>query len=156
PRARRAAKQAGISLEGIAGTGPNGRIVEEDVLRVASAQAPATFTIEPAVAPPAAAAQAAPLSRARRITAERTARSFQTAPHFYLTREIDAADLLVVKRALSTAMARQGGPKLSVTDLLIRAMALAIAAHPGVNASWQDDHIEPRDEISIGVAVARD
>ena len=160
PRARRAAKKAGINLEGIVGTGPNGRIVEEDVLRIAAIHAPEPAIIHPTpdTAPPAAPAvqTAVPLSRARRITAERTARSFQTAPHFYLTREIDASELLTMKRALSTALARRGSPKLSVTDLLIRGMALTIAAHPGVNASWQDDHIEAHAGIAIGVAIAQD
>lgn len=158
PRARRAAEAAGIRLEALAGTGPNGRIVEQDVLRVAAARAPAAIIDPPPPPAPPTPPSAAPvpLSRTRRITAERTAHSFQRAPHFYLTREIDASELLALKRTLSTALTRRGGPKLSVTDLLIRAMALAIADHPEVNASWQDDRIVPHSEIAIGVAIAQD
>jgi pyruvate dehydrogenase E2 component (dihydrolipoamide acetyltransferase) len=154
PRARRAAARAGISLDTIRGTGPNGRIVEADVLAVVDGRSPKP---EPAAPLPVAQPQppAAP-SRSRRAIAERMTQSFQTAPHFYLSREIDAGELVALKRMLSTALAKRGEIRISLTDLLIRAMALAIARHPEVNASWREDHVETRSEIVIGIAVARE
>jgi pyruvate dehydrogenase E2 component (dihydrolipoamide acetyltransferase) len=92
----------------------------------------------------------------RSAVAERMTQSFQTAPHFYLTREIDASELLALKRTLSAALERRGAPPLSITDMLIRAMAIAMAAHPRVNASWRDGGIVLNAEIAIGVAIALD
>jgi pyruvate dehydrogenase E2 component (dihydrolipoamide acetyltransferase) len=168
PRARRAAELSGIRLDSITGSGPNGQIVEQDVLQAAAAQAaaaqaaasPAPEPPVPEIPPLAAAAPvqqpapAAPLSRMHRLTAERTAESFRTAPHFYLTREIDTLELVSLKRILSTALEKRGGPRLSLTDLFLRAMVLALASHPDVNASWRDGRIEKNPEIAVGVAIA--
>ncbi|MBM3775447.1 MAG: 2-oxo acid dehydrogenase subunit E2, partial [Acidobacteria bacterium] len=74
--------------------------------------------------------------------------------HFYLTREIDAAELLSLKRALAAASAKRGGPEISLTDLLLKALALAIAAHPAVNAFWQEGRAVPHSAIALGLAVA--
>jgi pyruvate dehydrogenase E2 component (dihydrolipoamide acetyltransferase) len=155
PRARRAAAANGIDLQSLSGTGPNGRIVEQDVLLAAKASAHSMPAAPTAAAPPPA-VTAAPHSRMRSAVAERMIQSFQTAPHFYLTREIDASELLALKRTLSGALERRGGPRLSITDTLIRAMAIAMAAHPRVNASWRDGGIVPNAEIAIGVAIALD
>jgi pyruvate dehydrogenase E2 component (dihydrolipoamide acetyltransferase) len=154
PRARRAAKAAGISLDTISGTGPNGRIVEEDVLQAAKerSQTPAPVS----AAPLTELQRPVTPSRARRAIAERMTHSFQTAPHFYVSREIDAADLVALKRMMSNALAKRGGVQLSITDLLIRALALAIGRYPEVNATWQEDHIERREDIAVGVAVAQE
>ena len=154
PRARRAAARAAVSLDTICGTGPNGRIVEADVLAAMDAR-----SSKPEPAAPFLVAQpqtpAAP-SRSRRTIAERMTQSFQTAPHFYLSREIDAAELLALKRMLSTALKKRGEIQISLTDLLLRALALSIARHPEVNATWQEDHVEPRSEIVVGIAIARE
>jgi pyruvate dehydrogenase E2 component (dihydrolipoamide acetyltransferase) len=155
PRARRAAAANGIDLQSLSGTGPNGRIVEQDVLLAAKAPA-RSMPAAPAAAAPPPAVTAAPHSRMRSAVAERMTQSFQTAPHFYLTREIDVSELLALKRTLSAALERRGGPRLSITDMLIRAMAIAMAAHPRVNASWRDGGIVPNAEIAIGVAIALD
>jgi pyruvate dehydrogenase E2 component (dihydrolipoamide acetyltransferase) len=162
PRARRAAKRSGIRLQEITGSGPNGRIVEQDVLRAAqSAREPTPGLCAPEIPPPAApsiqqASAAPPLSRMRQVTAERTAESFRAAPHFYLTREIDALELVSLKRTLSTALERRGSPHLSITDLFLSAMARALAAHPDVNAAWREGRIERHREVAIGVAIALD
>jgi pyruvate dehydrogenase E2 component (dihydrolipoamide acetyltransferase) len=155
PRARRAAAANGIDLQSLSGTGPNGRIVEQDVLLAAKASAH-SMPAAPAAAAPPPAVTSAPYSRMRSAVAERMTQSFQTAPHFYLTREIDASELLALRRTLSAALERRGGPRLSITDMLIRAMAIAMAAHPRVNASWRDGGIVPNAEIAIGVAIALD
>jgi pyruvate dehydrogenase E2 component (dihydrolipoamide acetyltransferase) len=159
PRARKAAAAHSVDLESVNGSGPKGRIVEQDVLLAANAAArsapsPATPTT-PAASPPAAPVSISH-SRMQGVIADRMTQSFQTAPHFYLTREIDAAELVALKRTLSAALERRGSSGISVTDMLIRAMAMAMAAHPGVNASWRDGRIVPNMEIAIGLAIALD
>ena len=82
--------------------------------------------------------------------------SFQSAPHFYLTREVDAGELLSLKRTLAPAMKKRGLPEVSVTDFLLKAMALAIAEHPAVNSFWSNGEVRKNTGVSLGVAVAVD
>lgn len=145
PRARAAARRLGVDLAAISAAG--GRIVEADVLRAAEAQAPA-------VELPAPAGRTAPVPKLRRVIAERMTASFRTAPHFYVTREVDAGELLAVKRTYQAALEKRGLPALSLTDLLLKAMALAVRDHPAVNAGWVDGEIRPHRGVNIGLAVA--
>jgi pyruvate dehydrogenase E2 component (dihydrolipoamide acetyltransferase) len=96
-----------------------------------------------------------PLSRVRRITAQRLAASAQEAPHFYLNTVIDAEPLLAF-RVQANEQLPAGAARISVTDLLVRACALTLRAHPEVNASWAGDHITRHGRIHVGVAVALD
>lgn len=158
PRARAAARKLGLDLGRVPGSGPGGRIVEQDVLRAAEARpsaspAPAAPT-GPAAPRPPETAGLVPLTRLRRIAAERMTESFRSAPHFYLTREVDASALLAVKGALAPVLAKRGFPELTITDLLLKAMALAIGERPEVNASWVDGQIHRHTGIAIGVAVS--
>src|ERR1019366_2434900 len=138
PRARATAHRLGVDLAGLQGTSPDGRIVEADVLHAAEARAadPAPVAPRPATAPAAAPApaplpgEAIPLSKLRRLTVERMVESFRSAPHFYVSREIDVAELLALKRTLATALEKRGLPELKLTDLLLKAVALAITENP--------------------------
>ncbi len=166
PLARRMAKQAGIDLAGLTGSGPNGRIVRADI--DAAGQTPqAAPKPEPpkaAAAPPAAAPAPAitaphkklPNSSMRKIIAKRLAESKQTVPHFYLSANIDIDALLKLRAELNGKSAKEGPGafKLSVNDLIIKACAVALRRHPMVNASYTEDAIIQYDDVDISIAVA--
>jgi pyruvate dehydrogenase E2 component (dihydrolipoamide acetyltransferase) len=186
PLARKLARERGIDLATVPGSGPGGRIVRADIEQAARQRgaaalpqpapatgperpapgtppaAPPTFTAvtpQPALAAatplaPAADAEEIPLTTVRRLTAQRLAASAREAPHFYLT-VVAAADQLLAFRA--QANGRDGADvKITVTDLLTRACATALTAHPEVNASWDETRILRHRQVNIGVAVAID
>jgi pyruvate dehydrogenase E2 component (dihydrolipoamide acetyltransferase) len=171
PLARRLAKEHGIDLASVTGTGPGGRIVRADVdAAVARAGAPQPAGGQPtrAAAPAASAAPVAqrreddevvPLSAVRRITAERLTAS-AAAPQFYLTTLVEADRLLAVRAEVNAGLAARAGDgeavKVSVTDLLVRICALVLRQHPEVNASWGGDAILRHRHVNVGVAVAMD
>ncbi|MDN5769156.1 MAG: 2-oxo acid dehydrogenase subunit E2, partial [Humibacillus sp.] len=95
-----------------------------------------------------------PLTSIRRITAARLTES-AAAPHFYLTVVVDVAPLLRFRAEINAQLAADG-VKVSVTDLLVRACAVVLRAHPEVNASWGGDHVVRRGHVNVGIAVAVD
>lgn len=141
PRAKALAAERGIDLSGITGTGPGGRIVEADIV---NAQALARQAI------PAGTDQ--PLSQMRKAIARATSQSKAPVPHFYLTSEIEMepADRLRAQFKQD----RRSHP--SITDLLIKAAALALTRHPEINASFMGDAIRRYASIDIGIAVGLD
>jgi len=163
PLARAIARQHGLDIATITGTGPGGRIVRADVQDAVAARDRATTPAPTAPAgSPAPAGSAAPgsadtevrLNSIRRITAQRLTES-AAAPHFYLTSVVDAQPLLALRSELNTQLAgATGAPRISVTDLLVCACAIALRAHPGVNSSWAGDHLVQRGQVNIGLAVA--
>jgi pyruvate dehydrogenase E2 component (dihydrolipoamide acetyltransferase) len=88
--------------------------------------------------------------------AERTTQSWTTAPHFFVSREIDAGALLSAREKFGPAIEKERGVKLSHTDLLVAAVAHALEKHPLVNASWAGDGIRLQPEINVGIAMAVD
>ena len=160
PLARRMAREMGVSLEAVQGSGPRGRIVAADV-KNAGAGASGTSAARPPAQKPAAAppplapapsleTTIIPLSAMRRTIARRLAESTGPIPHFYLTADYDVTSLMSVRQQLIDIT----GSKLSLNDFIIRAIALALRHHPYVNASWGDDAITQHGEVHIGVAVA--
>ena len=157
PKARRMAKDLGVDLSKLRGTGPGGAISGDDVEAAARSHVP----VAPAVLPPAAPAAApAPspaagtLSNIARLMAERTTQSWTTAPHFFLVREIDASPLQVARSFLGPAVERDHRVKLTHTDLLIALVARIVAKHPKMNASWTGHTIQYHSEVNISVAAA--
>ena len=155
PIARRLARERGIDLSLVAGTGPNGRITERDVENF---QAPAAVA-EPVSAPAAAAEPvAAPadsrieLSRMRQTIARVTSDSKTTAPHFYVTAEIDMGSAMSLRRDVNDASDPEN--RVSVNDLMVKACALALAKHPKFNSFYRGDHLEVRGAMNIGIAIA--
>jgi pyruvate dehydrogenase E2 component (dihydrolipoamide acetyltransferase) len=138
PRAKALAAIRGIDLSTVTGTGPGGRIVEEDVV---NAQGPA------ASAMPVGTDQ--PLSQMRKAIARATVQSKAPVPHFYLTREIDMEAAEQFRRQFKKD--RQSHP--SMTDLLIKAVALALRKHPDLNVSYTGEAIRRYERVDIGVAV---
>ena len=140
PKARRLAAEQGIDVDALEeGSGPGGAVVAADVL-ASPASVPA----------PSAVGGRQPLSRIWSIMAERTAQSWTSAPHFYLLREADAGRLASWRSVARDRLGRD----VSVTDLLVRATAAALARHPQANAAWDDGSIRLNDEVNVGIAVA--
>jgi pyruvate dehydrogenase E2 component (dihydrolipoamide acetyltransferase) len=158
PKARRLAREHGVDLSRVRGTGSEGEIQAEDVLAfVASGGAP-VVTVAPAGAetPQAKAYATQPLSQVGRLMAERTTQSWTTAPHFFVSREIDAGALLAAREKFGPAIEKERGVRLSHTDLLVAAVAHALEKHPLVNASWTGDGVRLHPEINVGIAMAVD
>ncbi len=137
PLAKRLAKEKGVDITKISGTGPGGRIVKEDVLAFGG-----TAVGEKIVA------KTIPVKGMRKVIAERLQKSFQTIPHFYLSTEIDMTECVKARTEKS--------PKPAFNDIIIKASALAISENPGVNSSFKGDSIEIIGDINIGLAVAVD
>ena len=133
PKARRMAKELGVDLSKVRGTGPDGVITGEDVEAAAKASA----------AP-------AGLSSIARLMAERTTQSWTTTPHFFLVREIEAGPLLAAREHFSSKVS----VKLTHTDLLIALVARVVAKHPKFNASWTGDAIHLHPDVNISLAAA--
>ena len=141
PKARRMAKELGVDLTKVRGTGPGGTISGEDVEAAAKA-GPA-----PAPAPAPIAAGPVVMTSIARLMAERTTQSWTTAPHFFLVREIDASGLIAARE--------KHGKAITHTDLLVALVARALVKHPKMNASWAGSaiHLNPSVNISIAIAV---
>ncbi|GAQ89040.1 hypothetical protein KFL_004810130 [Klebsormidium nitens] len=165
PAARKLASEKGIDLSQVKGTGLDGVIVRADVEEF---QAPEPSKTAPSAAPAAAAAPGAapPLesidytdisnSQIRKITASRLLQSKQTIPHYYLSSEVRVDKLLELRAKLNKAQEATGGKKISLNDFVIKAAALAMKKHPGVNSSWTDDFIRQYKNVDISVAVQTD
>lgn len=182
PLARKVAADLGVSLSGISGTGPAGRIVKNDVQ--AAASEPAKKTAAPSTEASAAAALAAsvksktaqatpatapaqaimpaakegdeviPLSSMRKIIASRLLTSKTTIPHFYLHLEVDAAPLMTLRKQVNDQAEKTHGNKYSVNDFILKAVINATEAVPAVNASFAGDHIVKFKHVGLSVAIA--
>jgi len=168
PLARRMAKQAGIDLATLKGSGPNGRIVKADIESAGArpaAKAPPAAAPTPAAAPAPAARPAAPItaphtlvpnSNVRKVIARRLTEAKQTIPHFYVSMDIELDALLKLRGELN-AKSPKDGPgafKLSVNDLLIKACAVTLRRVPRVNSSYTEEAIVLYDDVDISVAVS--
>lgn len=150
PLARKLAEQRGIDLRTVQGTGPGGRIVERDVETAAARPAPPAS--HPSGPTPSGADRREPLSLMRATIAKRMTESKSTVPHFYVTTEVNAEPLLEVKRRFADT----DGPKIGVTELLVKALGHALLAIPRVNASFAGDAVAFHPGAHVGVAVALD
>ncbi|KTQ88939.1 branched-chain alpha-keto acid dehydrogenase subunit E2 [Aureimonas ureilytica] len=185
PLARRIAKEQGVDLEAVSGSGPHGRIIKLDVERAAQSPKPAAENKPQAqasasVAAPAPAAKASnddatlklfaegsyekiPHDGMRKTIAKRLVESKQTVPHFYLSVDCELDALLALRKQLNTAAPTIKGEagerpayKLSVNDMVIKAMACALKAVPDANVSWTDSAMLKHKHADVGVAVSID
>jgi len=161
PKARRLAREHGVDLARLRGSGPGGEILAEDVMNAAKGSgappAPAAAPAAPAAtqsAPQAAAGEIEPLGTVGRLMAARTAQSWTTVPHFFVTRDADAGGLLETHGRLAVEVERARGIKATLTDLLIALVARVLAKHPRMNASWTAEGIRHNAEINVALAVA--
>lgn len=160
PLARRIARQNAIDLGAVAGTGPRGRIGEVDVKRHLEQRprgphAQETPPASPTVAP-SSEGRLQPFSAIRRIVASRLSQSMSTAPHFYLTSEIEMSAARDLLGRLATRHARIGLPKPSLTVLIARVAARILRDHPVINASAEGEATRFHERIDIGIAMERD
>ena len=143
PKARRLAKEHGVDITRVKGTGPDGVISSEDIMAAAAA-GPA----------PASVSEGTPLTGIARLMAERTTQSWTQAPHFFLVREIDAVALNEARAALGPAIEKDRGVKLTHTDLLVALVAKTLTKHPKMNASWIGQGIRMNPGVNMSVAMA--
>lgn len=155
PLARRLAQEAGLNLATLHGSGPHGRIIKNDVLKAQAQQPAAVATPAAPVAAPvasSAAYTAQPHSAMRRTIARRLTESKSTVPHFYLQAEC-RVDALLALRAQINQTASQ---KVSVNDLIVKAVAVTLQAMPEMNVSWTEDALLQYHDVDISVAVSTD
>jgi pyruvate dehydrogenase E2 component (dihydrolipoamide acetyltransferase) len=169
PLAKRIAKEKGVNLAQLAGTGPGGRIVKRDVetfspaIAAAPIAAPATFA-QPIVAAAPAVAQPSVLgpsvlkaeevtpTKLRQTIAKRMVASKQTVPHFYVTSEIEMSEAMALRAKLNALVDEAG--KISVNDMVLKAAATALTHFPGINASFGENVIVRHGTVNMGIAVA--
>ncbi len=161
PLAKRIAAEKGIDLKYVKGSGDNGRITKIDIDQYTPAASPAVSSTPASksaapVVSNAVAGQVSftdvPVSQMRKVIAKRLSESLFTAPHFYLTMQIDM-DAAIAAR---TKINEVASVKVSFNDLVVKATAMALKKHPKINSSWMGDFIRYNDHINIGVAVAVD
>lgn len=168
PLAKRLADEKGINLSEVAGSGDNGRIVKRDVDEFKPSAQPSAPAAQPApaaqaapaAATPVAASEAAasgdftdtPISQMRKTIARRLSESLFTAPHFYVTMEINMDKAMALRPQLNEVATA----KISFNDMVIKACAVALKQHPAVNSAWLGDKIRRYNYVNIGVAVAVD
>ena len=159
PIAARMAADNGIDLKTISGSGPNGRIIKRDVETALAGPKPAAAGVQPQVYTPSTVVGAASFrdeatSQMRRVIASRLTESIGPVPTFYLTVEIEMDNALELRKAVNAGVADE--EKISVNDIIVKAVAMALLKHPFVNASYQDKNIRFYGQADIGVAVAID
>jgi len=149
PLARKVAAQSGVDLKLLHGSGPGGRIVRKDVEAAASGGAPSRSFAAPVLTGPEF--EDTPLSQMRAIIAKRMPLSKGPVPHFYISSEVAMDRAWALREELNGL---EGQPKISLNDFVVRACALALLEHPGVNASFQGEAIRVFHRAHIGIAVA--
>lgn len=136
PKAKRIASEKGIDLSTIGGSGPNGAIITVDLTGVEADSAAENTTI--------------PLSRSWNVMGARLTESWQTTPHFYLNVEADAEEMIAWQQSLKA----RGTSDITLSDLLVKLVASALAEHPRINSSWENDTIRTNPSVNVGLAVA--
>ncbi len=149
PKAKRLAKDHGVDLSSVVGTGPDGAITGEDVL--AAAKSGTAASAEEAASDAAA---PAPLSTVARLMAERTSQSWNQAPHFFLIRDVDATALNELRAKVRPEIEKDKGVKVTHTDILVALIGRVLEKHPKMNATWNGKGIVLNPNINVCIAMA--
>lgn len=155
PKARRLARELGVDLAMLAGSGPEGAVLAADV--TSQAESAAVQPVAPEQPLAVEEAERQPVSRMWQIMARRLTESWTSVPHFYLVREVEAGRLMGWREMLGgdgTGGVKTGGVKITYTDLLTKLAALSLARFPRLNSFWDDGSITLNPDINIGLAVA--
>lgn len=170
PLAKRIARDMGVNLKLVTGSGPGGRITKKDVEAYLTAPAGAEAKVEVGVTPAPAAGPISvppitqhpvgaarpdtviPINRLRAAIGRRMTEVKQTVPHFYVTHEYDMAPVMALRKQVNAML--EGEEKLSVNDFIVKAVALTLRQFPNLNASLKDDSIVQHGHVNVGVAVA--
>ena len=153
PLARKLAAQNNLDIEQLRGkgTGPGGRIVKKDVLAAAQSTPAAPAAQATSTSVPT---RQVSMSKMRRVIARRLSLSKQTIPHYYLTAQIKADELIKLRADLIDTVKKACGVRLTYTDLIVKAVGLALADFPHVNATFDGDKINVSEQANVGMAVA--
>jgi pyruvate dehydrogenase E2 component (dihydrolipoamide acetyltransferase) len=167
PKARRLAREHGVDIAKLKGSGPGGEILADDILKAAqAASGPASVPAAPAPAPapvaarpatpppPVAAGPADAVSSIGRIMAERTTQSWTTVPHFFVARDVDATALNATREGLIPVIEKSHGVKITHTDLMVSAVARALKTFPRMNGSWVNNGVSLNAEVNVALAMA--
>jgi pyruvate dehydrogenase E2 component (dihydrolipoamide acetyltransferase) len=177
PKARKLAREHGVDISTLKGSGPGGEVLADDILKASASAAPASppaaaarpsasapmaslgttaRLASPSAAGPApvAAGPADAITSIGRIMAERTTQSWTTVPHFFVSREIDASALNAVRQALVPSIERSHGVKITHTDLMVAAVARTLGKHPRMNGSWKEGSIVLNADVNVALAMA--
>jgi len=167
PVALRMAAELGIDINKVPGSGPGGRIIKRDIEAYLAAQDQAAKAAKaapaPSVTPPMAIPsyeptmegyRVVPLTGMRQTIARRMVESKTTAPHFYITMDVDMAAAMALRAQLNGLLPESD--KISVNDFIIKASALALRQFPNINASFAGSEIHVHDQVNVGIAVARE
>jgi len=173
PKARRLAREHGVDITKLKGSGLGGEILADDILKVAqaasgpapvpSASAPgpakagpsdAPVAARPATPPPVAAGPADAVSSIGRIMAERTTQSWTTVPHFFVARDVDATALNAMREGLIPVIEKSHGVKITHTDVMVSAVARALKQFPRMNGSWVNNAVSLNADINVALAMA--
>ena len=146
PRARRLARQLGVDLSKVVGSGRSGRIVEHDV--------PGFQGV--AVPPAPMASMSGQDLRRRQLIAEKLTQSIQTIPHFSVAAEVNAKELIALRENLKGPVQQKSNLKLTMTDLLLKALGLALEETPGMKAVWEGGVLRAYSGCDLGLAIATD
>jgi pyruvate dehydrogenase E2 component (dihydrolipoamide acetyltransferase) len=154
PKARRLAKELGVDIATLRGTGPGGEILASDVQAASVQAASAPASKSSATAHPAKSADVEIPTTLGRLMAERTAQSWTTVPHFFVTREIEATALNEYRARVAPEIERVHSIRITHTDVLVALVARALLKHPRLNASWTAEGIRLHGHVNMGVAIA--
>lgn len=151
PLAKSIASESGVDLSKVAGSGEQGRIVKKDVEQFLQSNQPAAATSTPtATSSNASDYTDTPISQMRKVIAKRLSESKFTAPHFYLTIEINMDKAIEMRQKINEVVP----VKVSFNDMVVKGVSLALKNHPVINSSWMGTSIRTNHQINIGVAVA--
>ncbi len=180
PYARTVATQLGVNIAQVQPSGPNGRILAPDVQQYAASRQPTAISstrpadsqqlsavsqTQPVAVSPAAAPQAPQaageyeerdLSRMRQTIARRMTEAKQTVPHFYVSSEVEMGEAMKWRQQLNVAVEKEGGTKISVNDMVIKAVAKALHKYPSLNSSFAGSKVRINQHVNIAMAVALD
>lgn len=155
PKARRLAKEHGVDVSHVRGSGADGEILADDVLAAVQSSQKAVSGAATAIRASAGGTDVpSSLSAIGRLMAERTTQSWSTVPHFFVTRDVDARALVAARERFVATIEQSRGVKPTHTDLLVALVARALRHHPRMNASWTGDSIRANADINIGIAMA--
>lgn len=149
PRSKKLAEELGVSLAAVTGTGPDGRITEDDV-RKAAALKPASPSV---AAPEIKLGETIPLNRIQKITAQKMLQSKREIPCFYLTVKADVSDIVELRTKLNKTSPSKGRIKISYNDFIMRAVAIGLEKFPIMTGQLAGDTIQLAEAISIGLAI---
>ena len=151
PKARRLAREHGVDIAALRGSGPGGEILADDILAAAKAGGTPAPSAPPQAAP---SVDAGTVTSIGRIMAERTTQSWTTVPHFFVARDVDATSLNAARERLIPVIEKSHGVKVTHTDLLVVAVARALRQHPRMNGSWTNGAIALNADVNVALAMA--